>query len=186
MHPDDEALFVAEMLRDPEILLIDGPRWKTESPASQRNIEGIGNYCVVWSPEDFPTLTAKYIPTCNDWYCNSEFATIQFLRSTLDSDSVLTQGRIAIGTGDEESAKRVESRYKALRTFLKGHYVNSIVRWRNTNRPSAPASSSRSANPSRPDRTLWVGPSALKWLKSKEGRSIKQSPNAFVEGNLAD
>ena len=32
MHPYDEAALMTELLRDPAVLLIDGPRWKSATP----------------------------------------------------------------------------------------------------------------------------------------------------------
>ena len=98
MHPDDDAAIMAELLRDAAVLLVDGPRWKTATPPTTRNVSAVGNYCIIWSPEDLPELAAEFIPTCNDWYCRAEYATIQFLRSKI-IETVIHEGRLAISTG---------------------------------------------------------------------------------------
>ena len=48
MHPDDEYVLVAELLRDPAVLLVDGPRWKVAVPPTTRNISAVGSYCIIW------------------------------------------------------------------------------------------------------------------------------------------
>jgi hypothetical protein len=58
MHPDDGTAIVAELLRDPAVLLVDGPRWKTATPRITRNVSAVGTYCMIWSPEDLPDLPA--------------------------------------------------------------------------------------------------------------------------------
>jgi hypothetical protein len=185
MHPDDELSFLDEVLKEPSVVLIDGPRWKAAEPATTQSLASIGTYCIIWSPEDLASLNARFIPTCNDWYCESEHSTIQFLRSSL-TETVLTEGRIAIATESASSSARagVERRFKSLRKFLKKVYANAIVRWQNPTLSFAPAGPSRSANPSEPDRSMWVGPSALAWLRADEQRRIKQTLSSHVEGFL--
>lgn len=193
MHPDDEREFVAHVLGDESVVFIDGPRWESESPLSCRDIAKLtGTYCIVWSPRDLQKLTAKYVPTCKDWYCDSEYATIQFLRSELLENSVIIEGRIAVSTEieftpkfSEASAKQVEARFKMLRRFIKTNYSNSIIRWKSANAPIAPAGPQRSANPSKPDPQIWIGPAALAWMKHRKTRCIKQFRNGFVEGRLS-
>ncbi|MCC6738156.1 MAG: hypothetical protein IT452_03860 [Planctomycetia bacterium] len=191
MHPEDECEFVKEVLRDPAVVLLDGPRWKTSSPTTFRSLENIGFYCIIWSPEDRPLLSAEFIPTCNDYYCNSEYATIQFLRSSMHKDQILTQGRIAISTTgsdkeyfDPRSGERVDSRFKRLRKFIRKNYSNSAVQWLNPDFPIAAATNARSANPSEPDASFWVGPSALNWMGEREGRIIKQAVSFRTEARL--
>jgi len=183
MHPDDDAAIIAELLRDPAVLLVDGPRWKTATPPTTRNASAVGSYCIVWSPEDLPELAPEFIPTCNDWHCRAEYATIQFLRSKI-IETVLTEGRFAISTGPahKATAANVERRYRLLRRTIQKTYLNSIVRWRNPNVPEAPAGPSRSANPSKPDPSLWVGPAAMSWLAGDAARRIKQFLAGYVEG----
>lgn len=192
MHPEDEQLFVDEILTDANAVFIDGPRWKNEKPEVYRTIESTGYYCIIWSPKDKTLLQSEYIETCNDWYCKSEFATIQFIRSSLHDENVLTEGRIAISTrhakGNESDisfAEPLEKRYKSLRKFIKKHFSNSIIIWENVKLPRSPKTSTRSANPSdKPDSSLWIGPAAIKWLKENPERCIKQSPTGFVEGRI--
>jgi hypothetical protein len=184
MHPDDEAVLMSELMRDPAVLLINGPRWKSAAPPATRHISAIGHYCIIWSPNDLQTLPAEFIPSCNDWYCRGEYATIQFLRSAI-TGTVITEGRFAIAT-DEASQKTavaaVERRYNLLRRLVKKTYVNAVVHWRNPQVPEAPAGPDRSANPSSLDRSLWVGPSAMTWLTADPARRIRIAPNILVEG----
>ena len=44
-----------------------------------------------------------------------------------------------------------------------------------------PAGPSRSANPSDPDRSVWVGPNAMTWLQADPKRCVKQTPTSLVE-----
>ena len=188
MHPDDERDFVAQVLSDESVRLVDGPRWKSSTPETYRSLDGItGSYCIIWSIQDRVTLSARHIPTCNDWYCDSESATIQFLRSQ-PYGPMITEGRIAIGTNnmDENAAKRIEQRFKTLAKFVKKHYVNSVVHWCNPTVPFAHAAPGRSANPSKPDAQVWIGPHALRWLRQDHGHHIKQFKNAVVEARLIE
>jgi hypothetical protein len=185
MHPDDEASIVLELLSDPSLQFIDGPRWKTAVPSTSRNLKEIGYYCIVWSPQDLPVLAAKFIPTCNDWYCQSEFATIQFLRSQ-KLDSILTEGRFAVSTDPllQLSAHGVQQRFRQLSRIIKKSYKNGVLRWRNPKAPEGPASPARSANPSKPDTSLWIGPAASQWLTADPERRVKQFLTGHVEGQL--
>src|SRR5262249_8502532 len=122
----------------------------------------------------------------NDWYCRGEHATIQFLRCVI-TGTVITEGRFAIAT-DQASGKtaaNVERRYNLLRRWIKKTSVNAVVRWRSPGIPEAPAGPNRSANPSSPDRSLWVGPSAMHWLTADPARRIKISPETLVEGFIS-
>lgn len=186
MHPDDEQLLLDEILTEPAVVLIDGPRWKARSPETARNLSSIGSYCIIWSPEDLPELEARFMPDANDWYCESEHSTIQFLRSSL-SGAVLTEGRFAISTepAPPSAASGVERRFKALRKLIRKTYANSTVQWQNPRLPFAPAGPSRSANPSKPDASLWVGPDAMVWMRADERRRIKPFLTSHVEGILA-
>jgi len=183
MHPDDETAIVAELLRDPAVLLVDGPRWKTATPPTTRNVSAVGSYCIIWSPEDLPELPAEFIPTCNDWYCRAEYATIQFLRCKI-TETVITEGRLAISTGPahKTTAANVERRYRLVRRTIQKTYLNSVARWCNPKVPEAPAGPPRSANPSKPDPSLWVGPAAMSWLADDAARRIKQFLASNVEG----
>jgi hypothetical protein len=189
MHPSDEKHFAAEVLLDETVLFIDGPRWKNETPQTVRTLEGIaGFYCIIWSPSDLPSLTARYIPSCDDWYCNSESATLQFLRSRLHC-SVVTERRLAINTSNSEdlsieNAAALERRFKLLSRFIKKRYSNSILQWCNPTLPLLPARPGRSGNPSKPDPQVWVGPYALQWLREDQTRRVKQDAGAIVEAAL--
>ena len=185
MHPDDESSLVRELLRDPSIVFVDGPRWNSAQPPTSRSISSIGSYCIVWSTKDISTLAADFIPSCNDWYCRAEHSTIQFLRSSL-ADTFLTEGRVAIGTSaaDADVAASVERRYKLLGRFLKRSYSNAVIGWSNPPLTPPHATSSRSSNPSTPDASLWVGPAALDWLRADPVRCIKLDARSRVEGRL--
>lgn len=189
MHPDDEREFEQVLVRDESIRLIAGPRWKTETPATSRSLAEIhDSYCIIWSTSDIAKLEVEYLPSANDWYCRSEHATIQFLRSELD-ESVLTEGRIAVSTMVSDSfpaasAQRLEQRYKDLRKYFRKTYSNSIIQWRNPTIPYAPAGPHRSANPGPPDAQVWVGPHALRWLREQPERRIKQFRQGNVEATL--
>lgn len=187
-HPDDEREFASVVLSEDAVRLINGPRWSTEEPQTFREISAIqGNYCMIWSPQDRARLSARYIPTQNDWYCDAEMVTIQFLRSQL-VDSTITEGRIAIGTTDAEAAeaKGVERRFKGLSRFIKKKYLNSVLCWCNPDHPIAPATSERTANPSAPDSHVWVGPHAIHWLSQNRNRHVRQFMTSRVHAQLAD
>ena len=187
MHPDDEAQIVAGLLQDPAVVLIDGPRWPQAAPIVTRDIASVRYYCLIWSPEDLAVLSSEYIPTCNDWYCRSEFATIQFLRCKLQ-ESIICEGRFAVSSdhGPKQTAEGVDRRFKLLRRSIKKTFVNSLVCWRSANGPEAPAIPDRSADQSQPDSSLWVGPAAREWLLSDKQRRIKQFPTGGAEGVIRD
>lgn len=188
MHSSDERDFAAHLLSDNSVWLVDGPRWKTSIPETVRSLEEVtGSYCIIWSPQDRASLTARYVPTCDDWYCESESVTIQFLRSQIFG-SVITEGRIAISTSDatESEAMGVERRFKSLARFFKKHYTNSAIQWSNPSLPFAPAGPGQSANPSKPDAQVWVGSHALRWLQQDHSRCIKQFTNSLVEARLVE
>jgi hypothetical protein len=170
----------------PVVVLVDGPRWKSAAPPTTRNVSAVGCHCIIWSPEDLRTLPARFIPSCNDWYCSGENATIQFIRCVI-TGTVITEGRFAIATdqANGQTAAKVERRYNLLRRWIKKTCINSVVRWRNPNFPEAPAGPNRSANPSNPDGSLWVGPSAVNWLIADATRRIKIWPKAPVEGAIS-
>jgi hypothetical protein len=188
MHPDDEAAFADFLLLDETIFFVDGPRWPESTPPTTRQIGSLkGNYCIIWSRGDIRRLRAQHYPECNDWYCSSEQATIQFLRSELIAETQITEGRIAVGTpscGTKsftlESIARLEGRFRSARSFIRRHYFNEAIQWFSPGAPIAPAAASRSGNPSKPDPQVWVGPVALEWLKSRKRRCFRQ----FVGGTL--
>lgn len=185
MHPDDEFTFMETLLRERETVLIDGPRWKSETPPVTRNVSEIGSHGIIWSPNDLAVLPAKFISSCGDWACRGEHATIQFLRSSI-VDSVITEGRLAISTDPlrHDGAGQVERRYKFLSRSIKRTYENAIVRWRNPHLPHPTSTTKRTANPSNLDRSLWVGPFAHRWLADDSSRRIKQDPSFRVEGTV--
>jgi hypothetical protein len=191
MHPADEAEFEKLLVSDESIRFIAGPRWKTETPETSRTLAEIDDtYCIIWSTADMVKLKAEYIPSCDDWYCRSEHATIQFLRSDMD-EAVITEGRIAISTIPSPdfpaaSARSLEKRYGDLWKYFRRIYSNSIIQWRNPTVPYAPAGPHRSANPSKPDPQVWVGPHAVNWLRERADRRIKQSRQGNVEAILVD
>ena len=191
MHPDDEREFEQLLVSDESIRFIAGPRWKTETPITSRSLVDIDDdYCIIWSTTDIAKLKAEYIPTCDDWYCRSEYATIQFLRSEMDK-ALITEGRIAVSTAPSRDfpvsrVKSLEKRYSNLRKYFRKNYSNSIIQWRNPTVPYAPAGPNRSANPSKPDPQVWVGPHALRWLRERPDRRIKQMRQSIVEAVLVD
>lgn len=190
MHSADECEFEQLLVSDESIRFIAGPRWKTETPEIFRSLAQIKYYCIIWSMNDITKLTAEYIPSCDDWYCRSEYATIQFLRSEMD-ESIITEGRIAVSTIESPDfpatkVKNLESRYGNLRKYIRKNYSNSIIRWRNPTVPYAPARPNRSANPSEPDPQVWIGPHALRWLREGRERKIKQFRQSIVEAVLVE
>jgi hypothetical protein len=188
MHPADELEFEEVLLGDKSIQFISGPRWENKIPSTSRSLRDIESYCIVWSTSDIATLNADYIPSCNDWYCRSEHATIQFLRSEMN-DLVITEGRIAVSTREcegfpQSSVQQLEKRFRKLRNYIKKTYQNSVVQWQNPTLPYGPSQRKSSANPSAPDPRIWVGPHALAWLRQNPHRRIKQSLHCFVEAVL--
>ena len=185
MHPDDERDFVAVMLAEPSLHLIDGPRWPARCPQTHRSMASIGAYCILWSSADVPNLDAEFIPSTGDWYSRSEGSTIQFLRSRL-FDSILTEGRLAIATKHEEPliASSIERRYRRLSRFIKQRYKNRALRWRNPSAPQHAKTTDHSANPSDPDQSLWLGPAATTWLAASPVRCVKQGETSVVLGKL--
>jgi hypothetical protein len=130
LHRNDEATLEAQLLSDPAVLLVDGPRWKTATPP--RNLSTAGWYVLIWSPQDLAELPAEFIPACNDWYCKGKYATIQFLRSQT-AGTVITEGRFAISTAPTQktAAANVERRYRLLRRAVQRSYMSLVThRWR--------------------------------------------------------
>ena len=186
MHHTDEADFISEVLRDCAVVLINGPRWKSSEPETHRSLDPIGSYCIIWSTKDLARLDSEFIPKCSDWYCRSEEATIQFLRSR-SNGSMLAEGRLAINTSSEAAAvaRSVEKRYRSLRSFVKKRYRNGILRWQNPSLDQGSAAGAQSAIPSKADNALWVGPAAFEWLQEAPMmRRVKQEFAAPVEAVL--
>ena len=178
MHPDDERTFAELLLADESVRFVDGPRWPSQEPTFSRSLDDIGWYCIIWSTDDVPQLTSRYIATCDDWYITNEYATLQMLRSEVDG-STLTDGRVAISTHydlpelPEHNAKQIDARFSKIRRHIMKHYVNSIIRWHSSRSPVAPRGPKRSPNPSDPDKKMWVGPAALQWFHESDGHCIR-------------
>ncbi len=191
MHPADEREFEQVLLSDESIRFIAGPRWKAETPTTSRSLADINrDYCIIWSISDIATLKSEYKPSCNDWYCRSEYATIQFLRSEMD-ELVITEGRIAVSTRPmpdftDSSIKSLENRYSNLRKYFRRNYSNSVIQWRNPTAPYVPAGPNCSGNPGKPDPQVWVGPHALLWLREQTDRKVKVFRNSIVEAVLVE
>lgn len=189
MHPLDEAEFIAQLLEDESVGLIDGPRWPAATPQATRSLVQIkGSYCIIWSPNDRVTLTARFVPTCNDWYCDSEQVTIQVLRSQIRA-AVITEGRIAVSTNEltPEEAAGVEKRFKSLSRFIKKQYRNKVLSWCWPVVPEAAigqGGEERSSNPGKTDTSCWIGPHAMQWLAQDPAHCAKQAFNARAEGRL--
>lgn len=190
MHPTDEREFETLLVSDESIRFIAGPRWKAETPKSSRSLaDVVDGYCIIWSTSDIAKLKAEYMPACDDWYCRSEQATIQFLRSEMD-ELLITEGRIAVATVEScdfpaQSVRNLEQRYRTLRRYIRRNFSNSVIQWRNPTIPYAPAGANRSANPSKPDPQVWIGPHALCWLRERSDRKVKQFRQSTVEAVLA-
>jgi hypothetical protein len=188
MDPDDEREFEQLLLAEESIRFIEGPRWKTKTPLTSRSLADIhSNYCIIWSPKDIAKLKAEYIPTCNDLYCRSEYATIYFWRSEIDG-LVITEGHISVSTRrtadfPASSAKNVEKRYVMLRSHIKKTFSHSMLQWRSSE-PVEPGGPEGSANPSKPDPHVWIGPHALRWLRERSDRRVKQFLQMRVEAVL--
>ncbi|TKR29252.1 hypothetical protein FCE95_13890 [Luteimonas gilva] len=188
MHPLDEAGFAESLLADPSIRLVDGPRWPAREPALARNLADIGGYALIWPSDRVPPLTARYVPAAKDWYCDSEGSTLQWLRSRTDGECLIA-GRIALhdlpADLPQAAEKRLKTLYNRLRRAIKADYANAVVRWGNPRYPYAPAGNGRSANPSEPDKGLWVGPHALRWLRASPDRIVRPIAGILVEGRLS-
>jgi hypothetical protein len=185
MHPDDEKAFVAALVAEEGVHLIDGPRWKSQVPRLARSIEEIsGDHCIVWCGSDGAPLQARLVEASGHWYCTSEQTTLQFLRSCMEDD-LITEGRLALGdrSDDAESPadKLVLRRFHRLRDRIRKTYTNKLARWSNPGLPFRPAGPGRFANPSPPDAQLWIGPGAIAWLRERPGRSIRQDLYMRVE-----
>jgi len=189
LHPEDEAALLEPLFRAPHARLVRGPRWPTPSPPLVQELAAEEHvYLLVWPTTWAPELSAQHIPTTGDWYCNSEFATLQLIRSRLHG-SVLTSGRLALSgfpTGfPEEFQSSLKTLFGKARRTLKRECRNGLVCWHNPTDPRPPVDATRSANPSAPDKRLWLGPHAIAWLQQSQDNVIKLSPSALVVGRLA-
>jgi hypothetical protein len=96
---------------------------------------------------------------------------------------VIAEGRLAISTSSErnDAVRAVEKRYRSLRAFMKKRYRNGMLQWRNPNFSLDPVGG-QSANPSKADNALWIGPAAVHWLQEEPTmRTVKQDFDAPVE-----
>ena len=181
MHPDDERSFVDFLLQEEAVQFVDGPRWPTSAPPTTREISSLSsNYCIVWAKTDIKRLRAQFMRDCGDWYCSSEQATIQFLRSEMFESNVVTEGRIAVGTPSVptkgfpvEGIERLERRYKLARKYIQSNFRNSALAWYSSNHPRR-KEGSKWINPSEPDKQVWLGPIAEAWLRADTSRKLQQ------------
>jgi hypothetical protein len=191
MHPSDEEEFAKIVNAEPGTVFVDGPSWSTPRPPISKDLRHAGHYLIIWNPSETPPLTGKHYKNNGEewWYCKNEFLTIQFLRSGFKyKEPYLFEGRIAVATTDkskrffhELSASRVESRYKALRKAIKKVYKNNVIIWQSLSSPRS------WNNPLKPDRTIWVGPHAMQWLRQNERqRWVQQCRGAGARGYLLD
>ena len=69
---------------------------------------------------------------------------------------------------------------------MKKRYRNGVLQWWNPDFPQGPAVGGQSANPSKIDNALWIGPAAVHWLQEEPTvRKVKQDFNAPVEAVMA-
>lgn len=167
----DERRFVEAILEEPHTFLINGPHWKSSAAplVSTQDLPRADSYLMIWNKAEIPRLRAKKMN--GYWEAYNDAKTIQFLRSQLWDDAILTEGRIAVATDDGDIGRR----FKRLRRVIQQVFRNEIVCWIH---PSMPRTEK---NPSPPDRSVWVGPGALAWFSSKAGRKLKQERNALTE-----
>jgi hypothetical protein len=81
------------------------------------------------------------------------------------------------------SAKNVEKRYGKLRSHIKKTFSNSMLLWR-WSEPVEPYGPEGNADPGKPDPQVWVGPHALRWLRERSDRRVKQFLQMRVEAVL--
>ena len=169
MHPEDERELVSVVTAENGVVFVDGPKWETPEPPIVGDIHAADDYLVIWNPSETPPLTAiRHVKDAHEWwYCDSEFLTLQFLRSGFRrGEPYLFEGRIAVRTADEHEDSRddrcapsVERRFKRLRAAIKKTYTNRVLIWQNVLLPRSPT------NPNRRAANIWVGPHALRWLR---------------------
>jgi hypothetical protein len=169
MHPDDEGEFAAAVVAERGTVLVDGPGWRTPRPPLVNDIRQAGNHLMVWNPSETRPLTARHHVKDGEewWYCDSEFLTVQFLRSGFQhGEPYLFEGRIAIATTDEgrtypdeSSAASIQRRFERLRAAIKKTCTNGVLIWQNVLLPRS------RTNPAKPALNVWVGPHALRWLR---------------------
>jgi hypothetical protein len=174
MDAGDERRFADAIIEEPNTFLVNGPHWESATvPLVQPDrLTDADSYLMIWNRSEIPRLRAKR--TGDSFEAFNDETTIQFLRSSMWDDSILTEGRIAIATDDEEIARR----YKRLRKLVQLTFANGILCWFH---PGAPRTAK---NPSKPDRSVWVGSGALAWLRMSQAHKFKQERAARVEAVL--
>jgi hypothetical protein len=188
MHPDEEKRFVTMVLDEPGVVLVHGGNWPSRAPPLVRSLDDIDDYAPIsiWCPEETPPPQVRYIESAHGNFWDGNVAAIQFLRSYIHDDAVLTEGRIAVATHwgseatcDDESARCLERRYKRLRKWFRANYANSVVAWHAPDSPRSPT------NPGKPDPQVWVGEIALRWLRAPN-HSFKQCHTYKTEAILCE
>jgi hypothetical protein len=174
MDAEDERPFIRAIVAEPETVLVGGPPWQTsDAPPLDSTRLPNNYYLLIWNRREVPVLKAK--KSDGVWeVANEGNLTIQFLRSQFWDETILCEGRIAVATTSARSVA-VERRYRKLRKWLQGAFRNNVVRWWH------PLGPKTAKNPSEPDRTLWVGPSALQWLRSNSTHKFKQDRFGITE-----
>lgn len=171
MDAADEQRFVDAIVAESDTFLINGPHWNSSRVplVDPRRLAGAESYLMIWNKKEVPRLRAKNMG--DYWEAYNDSTTIQYLRSVLWDQAILTEGRIAIATDDPQ----IEGRYKRLRKVIKQICKNGVVCWYSPNSPKT------EKNPSKPDRSVWIGPGALRWLQSSERHKFKLEPRDIVE-----
>src|SRR5262249_54435101 len=155
MDAGDEHRFVDAIVEEPHTFLVNGPHWQSSAVpvVEPEDLAGAGSYLMIWNKAEIPRLRAKKVD--GYWEGYNDSTTIQFLRSQLWDESVLTEGRMAIATDDVH----IERRYKRLRRVIQQTFRNRILCWFHS------GAARTAKNPSEPDRSVWVGPGAVAWLQ---------------------
>jgi len=174
MDAEDERAFIRAVVAEPETVLVSGPPWQSSDvPLLDPTRLPDNYYLLIWHRREVPVLKAK--KSNGVWELTNEGnLTIQFLRSRFWDKTILCDGRIAIATTSARGVA-VERRYRKLRKWFQGTFRNNVVRWWH---PPGPKTAK---NPGAPDRTLWVGPSALQWLRSNSAHKFKQDRFGITE-----
>jgi len=171
MDAADERRFADVIVEETHTFLVNGPHWHSSRVpvVEPRDLADAESYLIIWNKAEVPRLRAK--KRDDYWEAYNDSTTIQFLRSQLWHESILTAGRIAIATDNV----KIERRYKRLRKVIQQSFRNEIVCWIHS------AAARTAKNPIKPDRSVWVGPGALAWLHEKAGRKFKLERPAPTE-----
>jgi hypothetical protein len=171
MNAADERRFADWIVEEPDTVLVNGPLWESAAvPVIEPlQLASAESYLMIWNKAEVPRLRAKRM--ADYWEAYNDSATIQFLRSRLWDGSILTEGRIAISSENEG----IQRRYKRLRRIIQQTCRNEVVCWLH---PGVPESAK---NPSEPDRSVWVGAGALRWLRECKDHKFKKDRTALVE-----